>query len=153
MEKSVKYIIILLLGLAIILGASGFSLIVHHCFTADLTEVRIRSGHSDNCCYDTDHVVAQDNVCCTEESRRGKQDPIAEINHQCCEEGFVSVEGLPVYHKTNSPETDLVFQKVFTNISKPSAAYVRESKLSGNYIPPSKPFGKHILLVNQVFML
>jgi hypothetical protein len=153
MEKSVKHLLILLLGIAVILGASGFSLIVHHCFTADLTEVSIKSGHSDSCCHHPDHMVVHDHDCCHKDALNRNQLPFAEINPQCCEEGLLSFEGLPVYHKSNSPETELVFHAFYSNVLQAPVFDSDEGTLVGDYIPPPKPIGKHILLVNQVFLL
>jgi hypothetical protein len=155
MEKPVKYLLILLLGLAVIIGASGFSFIVHHCFTGDHTEITLKSGHSDDCCHHPDHKqVNEPEKCCHGEGQNNETGPYTELNHKCCEEGLLSMALLPVIVKNSASD-------IFLNISEVtiSETFVIQgiSEISEHegihYPPPPKPLGRHILLVNQIFLL
>lgn len=154
MEKPVKYLLIIILGLAVILGASGFSLIVHHCFTSDLTEVSTVGGHSENCCHHTEHSHSlEEGSCCSEENNSESQKPFAEISNKCCEEGLLAVQGLPLYYKTNVPEICTEFLPVFSFISRISVFSAEKTGTFSFGIPPPKFSGKQILLLHQVFLL
>lgn len=155
MEKPVKYILILLLGLAVILGASGFTIILHHCFTGDHTEITLKSGHSDNCCQHPDHKQAHDSEkCCHTESQNREPNPHAELKHKCCEEGMLSYALLPVIMKNSASD---IFQNISEVTISKTFVFQGISKVSDqggiHHPPPPKPLGRHILLVNQIFLL
>ena len=153
MEKPVKYILAFLIGLAIILGASGFSFIVHHCFTGDHTAITLKSGQSDNCCHHHGHeqVPASDN-CCHQENEQKESKPSSEINHKCCEEGMLIIALPPVITNPISSEISQSLEEITiseTFISQGDSKAFHQNLI---YSPP-KPSGKQILLVNQIFLL
>jgi hypothetical protein len=154
MEKPVKYLLIFLLGLAVILGASGFSFVVHHCFTSDHTEITLKSGHTDNCCHHPDHekIPIGDN-CCTPEGEEEESKPPEEFRHTCCEEGSLSITLQPVITKNTSSEIYQNLEEVTiseTLISQGSSNNFRPNLL---FYPPPSLSGRQILLVNQIFLL
>lgn len=154
MEKPVKYLLIFLLGLAVILGASGFSFVVHHCFTGDHTEITLKSGHTDNCCHHPGHekISIGDN-CCTPEGEEKESKPPAEFRHTCCKEGSLSITLQPVITKNTSSE---IYQNLEELTISETLISQGDSKVFHNNLfiyPPPKPSGKQILLVNQIFLL
>lgn len=154
MEKPVKYLLIIILGLAVILGASGFSFIVHHCFTSENTEVSTKGGHTDNCCHHPNHGhTTSEGNCCNEENKSETQKPFTEISHKCCEEGLLAVQGLPLYNKTNVPEISAELLTVFSFIYQISVFPDEKTGTFSFGIPPPKFSGKQILLLHQVFLL
>jgi hypothetical protein len=154
MEKPVKYLLILLLGLAVILGASGFSFVVHHCFTGDHTEITLKTGHSEGCCHhpDQQQSPATDN-CCHREKEQQNSGQRDELSHQCCEEGLLSIQSLPVYLKTSLAEFSV--QPKIIYLADISVIQGVSEALDFRY-PPfllTKSTGQNILLLNQVFLL
>lgn len=154
MEKPVKFLLILFLGLAIILGASGFSFIVHHCFTGDHTEISLKSGHTDGCCHHPGHeqAPATDN-CCHQEKEQQNSGQKEELSHQCCEEGLLSIQSLPVYLKTSPAEFSV--QSKTINLADISVIQGVSELLDFRYPPLffPKSKGQNILILNQVFLL
>lgn len=154
MEKPVKYLLILLLGLAVILGASGFSFVVHHCFTGDHTEITLKSGHTEGCCHHSDHqqAPATDN-CCHQEKGQQNSGPREEIHHQCCEEGLLSIQSLPVYLKTNLAEFSVQPQIIYLADMSVIQGVSEVLDFSPSFSLLLKSTGQNILLLNQVFLL
>ncbi len=154
MEKPVKYLLIFLLGLAVIFGASSFSFIVHHCFTSEHFDVPSRRGHTENCCHHPDHTIHQeDDSCCQDQTNQEKQKPSAELSHKCCEEDLMAFRGLPLYYKSNIPEISAELLAVNSLFSPVTFFPLEKPGIFRFTVPPPKFSGKQILLLHQVFLL
>lgn len=153
MVKIIKSLFALSIALAVMIGASGFSFIIHHCNTGNHTEFRLSGQNPDLCCNLSAHMdqVQPEDGCCQEEEQN-RQNYTEELKHQCCEESLINFESLPVFLKSDSSDRAISLAYLpsseinFTNQDSPVSHL-------NSFSSPPKPCRKLILVFNQSFLL
>ncbi len=154
MKNQAKCLLAVLLGLTVIFGSSGFSFIVHQCFKAENTILRIPAQITTPCCNHSVPVadLAHEITCCTEKNEGDRQQSKTEIKIKCCTDNFLIIESLPGFIKSDFSERFVAQTNPF-DLNVLYSINNNPIRQNLNFYSFTKPSGKNILIFHQSLLL